>query len=114
LIAASAREIAETGRELHKRIARFVEPLAKVGRQLGSAVGAYNEAIGSFEARVVPQLRRIEEAGASSGRTVELAGIEESPRALTASIGELADADEPPAVTELGAAERRPGEIRAA
>jgi DNA recombination protein RmuC len=114
LIAASAREIAETGRELHKRIARFVEPLAKVGRQLGSAVGAYNEAIGSFEARVVPQLRRIEEAGASSGRTVELAGIEESPRALTASIGELADADEPPTVTDLGAAERRPGEIRAA
>jgi DNA recombination protein RmuC len=114
LIAASAREIAETGRELHKRIARFVEPLAKVGRQLGSAVGAYNEAIGSFEARVVPQLRRIEEAGASSGRTVDLAGIEESPRALTASIGELADEDEPPTITELGAAERRAGEIRAA
>ena len=38
LIAASAREIAETARELHKRIARFVEPLARVGRQLGSAV----------------------------------------------------------------------------
>jgi DNA recombination protein RmuC len=112
-IAASAREIAETGRELHKRIARFVEPLAKVGRQLGSAVGAYNEAIGSFEARVVPQLRRIEDAGASSGRTVELAGIEESPRALTASIAELAE-EEAATVAELGAAERRPGEIRAA
>jgi DNA recombination protein RmuC len=112
-IAASAREIAETGRELHKRIARFVEPLAKVGRQLGSAVGAYNEAIGSFEARVVPQLRRLEDAGASSGRTVELAGIEESPRALTAQVAELAE-EESATVAELGAAERRPGEIRAA
>jgi len=89
LIAASAREIAETGRELHRRIARFVEPLAKVGRQLGSAVTAYNEAVGSFESRVVPQLRRIEEAGASSDRSVELAGIEAAPRTLTASLAEL-------------------------
>jgi len=85
LIAASAREIAETGRELHKRITRFVEPLARVGRQLGSAVSAYNEAVGSFESRVMPQLRRIEDAGAASGRSAELAGIEESPRTLTAA-----------------------------
>ena len=83
-IAASAREIAETARELHKRIARFVEPLARVGRQLGSAVGAYNEAVGSFEARVIPQLRRIEDAGAGSGREVELAGVEEAPRTVAA------------------------------
>jgi DNA recombination protein RmuC len=88
LIAASAREIAETGRELHKRIARFVEPLARVGRQLGSAVTAYNEAVGSFESRVVPQLRRIEEAGAASGRSADLAGIEETPRTLTATLDE--------------------------
>ena len=116
LIAASAREIAETGRELHKRIARFVEPLAKVGRQLGSAVGAYNEAVGSFESRVVPQLRRIEEAGASSGRAVELAGVEESPRTLTATIGELDDepAEQPAAIAEIASGERRSGEIRAA
>ncbi len=30
--------------------ARFVEPLAKVGRQLDSAISAYNEAVGSFDA----------------------------------------------------------------
>jgi DNA recombination protein RmuC len=113
LIAASAREIAETGRELHKRIARFVEPFARVGRQLGSAVAAYNEAVGSFESRVVPQLRRIEQAGAGSGRGVEVGGVEEAPRALTAAIGEL---DEPaalePPLGELGASDDR--EIRAA
>jgi DNA recombination protein RmuC len=121
LIAASAREIAETGRELHKRIARFVEPFGKVGRALGSAVGAYNEAVGSFEARVVPQLRRIEQAGASSGRAVELTGVEESPRALTAAIGELDDEaigeldDEPAPLGELESGEQRAiGEIRAA
>jgi DNA recombination protein RmuC len=81
LIAESAREIAESARELHRRLARFVEPLAKVGRQLGSAVSAYNEAVGSFDSRVVPQLRRVEEAGARSER--ELTGpaaVEASPR----------------------------------
>jgi DNA recombination protein RmuC len=71
LIARSAREIADAARELHRRLGRFVEPLAKVGRQLDSAVGAYNEAIGSFDHRVAPQVRRIEDAGAASERAVE-------------------------------------------
>ena len=105
-IAQSAREIAETGRELHRRIARFVEPLARVGRQLGSAVNAYNEAIGSFESRVVPQLRRIEEAGAGSEREVELVGIEETPRALTRAIAaDDDDVDEPADVAQLRSAQ---------
>jgi DNA recombination protein RmuC len=91
----SAREIAETGRELHRRIARFVEPLARVGRQLGSAVNAYNEAIGSFESRVVPQLRRIEEAGAGSEREIELVAVEEAPRVLTRAIAANEDETEP-------------------
>jgi DNA recombination protein RmuC len=90
----SAREIAETARELHKRIARFVEPLARVGRQLGSAVSAYNEAVGSFESRVIPQLRRIEDAGAGSGRETALAGVEDAPRAVAAARALEAD-DEP-------------------
>jgi len=101
-IAASAREIADSARELHKRIGRFVEPFARVGRQLGSAVSAYNEAVGSFEARVMPQLRRIDEAGAGSGRDVELAGVEESPRSLTAA---AADDGGPPALTLAGTGE---------
>jgi DNA recombination protein RmuC len=65
-IADSAREIAESARELHTRLARFVTPFAKAGRQLGSAVAAYNEAVGSFDARVMPQVRKIEQAGAAS------------------------------------------------
>ena len=52
----SAPEIAETGRELHRRLAVFAEPFAKVGRQLGSAVTAYNDAV-NVDRRVVPQLR---------------------------------------------------------
>jgi DNA recombination protein RmuC len=86
-IAESAREIAESARELHRRLGRFVEPLAKVGRQLDSATAAYNEAVGSFDARVVPQVRKIEEAGAASDREVQApAAIETTARAVTARL----------------------------
>ncbi len=70
LIAASAREIAESGRELHRRLGRFLEPFSKLGRQLDSALGAYNDAVGSFDLRVVPQVRRLEQAGAASEREI--------------------------------------------
>src|SRR2546421_5777385 len=87
LIAQSAREIADAARELHRRLGRFAEPLAKVGRQLDSAVGAYNEAVGSFEHRVVPQVRRMEQAGASSERDVLApAAVESSARPVTARL----------------------------
>ncbi len=87
LIAQSAREIAESARELHRRLGRFAEPLAKVGRQLDSAVGAYNQAVGSFDTRVVPQLRRIEEAGAASEREVAAPpAIDTTARPLTARL----------------------------
>jgi DNA recombination protein RmuC len=86
-IAESARDIAESARELHRRLGRFVEPLAKVGRQLDSAVTAYNEAVGSFDARVVPQVRRIEEAGAASDRAVRAPeAVETTARAVTARL----------------------------
>jgi DNA recombination protein RmuC len=76
-IAESAREIAAAGRELHKRIATFLEPYAKLGRQLNSAVNAYNQGVGSLDARVLPQLRRLEEAGAGSEKALpQLEGLE--------------------------------------
>jgi DNA recombination protein RmuC len=76
-IAESAREIAAAGRELHKRIATFLEPYARLGRQLNSAVNAYNQGAGSLDARVLPQLRRLEEAGAGSEKPVpEIAGLD--------------------------------------
>jgi DNA recombination protein RmuC len=85
MIAESAREIAESARELHRRLGRFVEPFAKVGRQLGLAVGSYNEAVGSFDQRVMPQLRRIEQAGAASDRDVLAPpGVDASARLITA------------------------------
>jgi DNA recombination protein RmuC len=90
-IADSAREIAESARELHARLARFVTPFAKAGRQLGSAVAAYNEAVGSFDTRVVPQVRRIERAGADSGKELDPPPPLEITARAIASQGELED-----------------------
>jgi DNA recombination protein RmuC len=87
LIAESAREIAESARELHRRLGRFVEPLAKVGRQLDGAISAYNEAVGSFDHRIVPQVRRIERAGAASEREVPTPdAVETRSRTITARL----------------------------
>jgi DNA recombination protein RmuC len=84
-IAESAREIAAAGRELHKRIATFLEPYAKLGRQLDSAVNAYNQGAGSLDARVLPQLRRLEEAGAGSEKPVpRLAGLDTPAKLIVA------------------------------
>ena len=91
-IAESARDIAESARELHRRLGRFVEPLGKVGRQLDSAVAAYNVAVGSFDARVVPQVRKIEEAGAASDREVSSPpAVETTARAVTARLAAEGD-----------------------
>src|SRR5258708_14362038 len=100
LIAQSAREIAESAGELHRRLGRFVEPLAKVGRQLDSATAAYNEAVGSFDARVAPQVRKIEAAGASSDRAGDAPPIAQTAaRAVPARLASAAGAprrEQPP------------------
>jgi DNA recombination protein RmuC len=92
-IAESAREIAAAGRELHKRLATFLEPYAKLGRQLNSAVNAYNQSAGSLEARVLPQLRRLEAAGAGSEKPAPAPlGIDTPAKLIVAP--ELTEADE--------------------
>ena len=85
LIAESAREIATAAQELHRRFATFLDPLAKVGRQLTSATNAYNQAIGSLEARVLPQMRRIEDAGAKSEKDLDVPAAVDTPARMIAA-----------------------------
>jgi len=86
--ARSAREIAAQGRELHARLSRFAATLQRVGSQLDGAVDAYNTAVGSFEARLVPQARRFEQSGAGSERPLQApAAIEVSARRVGAAAG---------------------------
>jgi DNA recombination protein RmuC len=62
-VAESAREIHALGTELARRLGTFSGHLGKVGRALTTAVGSYNDAVGSFETRVLVQARRLEEHG---------------------------------------------------
>ncbi len=80
-LAEQAREIAETARQLHARFGTFLNGFDALGRRLDSAVGEYNRATGSLEGRLLPQLRRIENLGAGSGRPLpEPAPIDRTPR----------------------------------
>jgi DNA recombination protein RmuC len=67
-LAESAAEIADLGRELHRRVATMAENFDKVGKGLESAMKGYNAAVGSLEAQVLPQTRRFEQLDAGSSK----------------------------------------------
>ncbi len=74
-VAESAQAISDLGRELHARLVKLSGLLATLGSRLNSSVRAYNETIGSYEARVLPAARRFGDHGAvTDGR--ELPALE--------------------------------------
>jgi DNA recombination protein RmuC len=84
-IAESAKAISDDARELYGRIAKFTEHVAKVGRGLETAVGAFNEAVGSLETRVLPSARRFRESGVSpAAEFAPLQQVDRSVRPVTA------------------------------
>lgn len=57
----NAREVFELGRELYQRLGTLGGHLDRLGRSLSSAVGSYNETVGSLETRVLVTARRLHE-----------------------------------------------------
>jgi DNA recombination protein RmuC len=97
-VAASAQAISELGRELHGRLVKLSSLLATLGTRLNSTVRAYNDAVGSYEARVLPAARRFEDHGSvAAGR--ELPELE--PVTVSARSAHAAELD-------AGAGDRRP------
>ena len=94
-VAESAQAISELGRELHGRMGKLSSLLATLGSRLNSTVRAFNEAVGSYEARVLPAARRFEDHGAvSSDRELpELEQVTLSARSVPSAVTE-ADDDE--------------------
>jgi DNA recombination protein RmuC len=56
-----ADQILEDARELHRRLNGFAGHLQKVGNGLAGTVRTFNAAVGSWESKVGPQLRRMTE-----------------------------------------------------
>jgi DNA recombination protein RmuC len=84
-IAENAQEISDLGRQLYERMRTLAEHITEVGKGLEKANAAYNSAVGSMEARVLPAARRFKDLGAASGEELPIVQpIETTPRALSA------------------------------
>jgi DNA recombination protein RmuC len=84
-LAAQAKEVAEAGKELYKRLTVMGGHVSKLGRNLGLATGAYNDFVGSLESQVLTQAKRFETLKVETGgRSIEpVPMIDTTPRQLT-------------------------------
>ncbi len=78
----NAQEIASGGRELLERLRPFAEHLNKVGGSLNQAVDHFNNAAGSFERRILPTARRLQELGAAADPPPEITPSQHHARRL--------------------------------
>lgn len=85
-LADEARSVAQIASELYRRISIFGDHMGKLGKNLSTAVGAYNAAVGSLEGSILPQARKMKEYHIpTGGKEVSLLpAIDESPRTITA------------------------------
>jgi DNA recombination protein RmuC len=86
-LADNAREISLLGRTLHERLGKLADHFSKLGRSLSHAVENYNNAIGSFEARVLSTARKFEDLKTTpEGTTIShLEPVDSTPRPLQSS-----------------------------
>ena len=79
----SAEELFRLGRELHERAAIALEHASRIGDAIRATAKRYNEFVGSVDNRLVPTLKRFEERGARSGKTLaELRELDEGARKI--------------------------------
>jgi DNA recombination protein RmuC len=96
-----ATEIAEAAEALHTRFGKFIGDFDAVGARLTSAAKAYNSAVGSMEARLLPQLRKTEGMGIGRGSEIK------APQPVEATVREIT-------APELREAKAEPPEAEAA
>jgi DNA recombination protein RmuC len=84
-LATQAKEVAEVGKELYRRLSVMGAHVDKLGRNLGLAVGSYNSFVGSLETQVLTQAKRFEALKVETGgKAIDPLGvIENAPRQLT-------------------------------
>ncbi len=90
-VSESARELLSLGHELHERSAVLIDHVSSVGKGLTTALNSYNKLVGSVDQRLMPTLRKFEEAGAKSAKSLEEPeGVEVTTRPLRAGASEKA------------------------
>jgi DNA recombination protein RmuC len=82
LIDENARLILTQGQELSHRLKIFIEHFVGIGRGLKTAVDKFNEAVGSYESRLLPEARRFQELrGAAPEALPQVSTVDSQPRA---------------------------------
>lgn len=78
----NAERISLLGRELYDRIATVAEHWGRVGKNLGEAVGAYNDSVASMERRVLVSARKFRDlkVGSEDKEIRDLNPVEAMPR----------------------------------
>jgi DNA recombination protein RmuC len=99
-LAAQAQEVAEVGKELYRRLAVMGGHVAKLGRNLNLATGAYNDFVGSLESQVLTQARRFEALKVeTSGKSIDAMPIVDvTTRPLTKLAAPVGDDEDPPQI----------------
>jgi DNA recombination protein RmuC len=62
-LAKNAEELRRIASEFHERMRGFAEVYADSGRHLSRAIDAYNRSVGTWDARLLPSLKRMRELG---------------------------------------------------
>ncbi len=83
-IADEARTISKQASILYSRLSTFGEHIAKLGRNLEGAVGAYNKTIGSVEQMILPAMRKLKDIQNESKDVPEMLAIEQTTRVISA------------------------------
>ena len=82
----NARQIADEGKELYRRITPFFSHLNNLRRHIDQTVESYNQSIGSLERRVLPSMRRLQELNVGDGELDEPKTIDQRTRSLTVEV----------------------------
>lgn len=84
-LAAQAQEIAALGKELYARLAVMGGHVARLGKNLDTAMGAYNSFVGSLESQVLTSAKRFEALNVETGgKAIEALPVgEQAVRPLT-------------------------------
>ena len=83
-VAESARTVSELGRQLYERLGTLAGHVARLGKSLDNAVGAYNDAVGSLESRVLVTARQFPDLGVSAAK--EISELEPVQRMVRSSV----------------------------